>query len=361
MVRKAILATLAAAAVVAGVVTGIFVLPAANAGTRCTNPSTVFHGQGSKGFGDYYADADMWNAGGHDITQTMGVCSHNSWYVEASASDHQDGAVLAYPNMHRDYHNWSNGSEPKISSFPAIQSSFEHTAPSSGVWDVAYDIWLNGVADKNSTELMIWTQNSGQRPAGSKHGTVSVSGHDWDLWASSDNKYVAFVAPKAVKSGTLDLKAFMKYLMDHGRLSTGSTLGQVDYGVEIVSTGGSKQRFDFTDFSVGTSRTAASSVASTPTHTAPSATPTAPAHSKRAVVAAGRVSVTPQAKKATSLHVSFPAGRFGKAPVVTTTPMTSVPSRVSTSVDHVTRSGFVLHVYSTDATKATVGWTAIQP
>jgi hypothetical protein len=352
VVRKAIIATLAVAAVVAGVITGILVIPAAHAGTRCTNPSTVFHGQDSKGFGDYYADADMWNSGGHDITQTMGVCSHNSWYVEASAASHQDGAVLSYPNMHRDYHNWSNGSEPKVSSFPAIQSTFEHSAPSGGVWDVAYDIWLNGVADKNSTELMIWTQNSGQRPAGSKRDTVSISGHSWDFWASNDNKYIAFVAPKAVTSGTLDLKAFTKYLMDHGRLSSGSTLGQVDYGVEIVSTGGSKQRFDFTDFSVSTSKTATSSVQSTPTHTAaPSA----------AVVAAGKVSVTPEAKKATSVHVSFPAGRFKKAPVVTTTPMSAVPTRVSTSVDHVTTSGFVVHVYSTRAGKATIGWTAVQP
>lgn len=62
-----------------------------------------------------------------------------------------------------------------------LQSSFAHTAPSGGVWDVAYDMWLNGVADKNSTELMIWTQNSGQTPAGSKRGTVTISGHSWDL------------------------------------------------------------------------------------------------------------------------------------------------------------------------------------
>ena len=32
-----------------------------------------------------------------------------------------------------------------------------------------------------------------------------------------------------------------------------STLGQIDYGAEIVSTGGSPATFSFTDFSVSTS------------------------------------------------------------------------------------------------------------
>lgn len=249
MVRKAILATVAVLTLFAGLVVGAFVTPAARAAT-CTNPSTVFHGQGSTGLGDYYADADMWNAGGYDITQTMGVCSHDSWYVDVSAADHSDGAVLSYPNVHRDYHNWSTGAEPPISSFGSIRSSFAHTAPSGGTWDVAYDIWLNGVGDDNATELMMWTQHSGQTPSGTKRGTVSIDGHSWDLWTTDDNKYIAFVATQSVTSGTLDLKAVMQYLMDHGRLSTSSTLGQVDYGVEIVSTGGSQKHFDFTDFSV---------------------------------------------------------------------------------------------------------------
>lgn len=158
--------------------------------------------------------------------------------------------------------------------------------------------------------------------------------------------------PKAVTSGTLDLKAFLRYLMDHKRLPAGSTLGQIDYGVEIVSTGGAKKRFDFTDFSVGTTKGASSSAATTP------ATPTHPA---RAVVAAGRVSVTSKARTPASVHVSFPSGRFSKPPVVTTTAMTSTPGEVQTSVDHVTKSGCDVHVYSPDAERATIGWTAIQP
>jgi hypothetical protein len=41
--------------------------------------------------------------------------------------------------------------------------------------------------------------------------------------------------------------------MSSGRLSTTSTLGQVDYGVEVVSTDGRPTTFAFTDFALSTS------------------------------------------------------------------------------------------------------------
>lgn len=227
--------------------------PAPAAGQVCTNPSTVFHGQGSQGLGDYYADADIWNDNG-GIDQAMGVCSHSSWYVDVTAADHQDGAVLSYPNVHMDYHNWSSGDEPKLSQFGSIPTTFAHRAPSTGNWNVAYDVWLNGVADNGSTELMIWTQYHGsQDPSyvSNKIATVNVDGHQWNLFASSDHQYIVYQAPKGAQltSGSLDLKKFTDDLVSRGLLAAGSTLGQLDYGVEIVSTGGKKLHFDFTDFS----------------------------------------------------------------------------------------------------------------
>ncbi len=217
----------------------------------------VWNNWSSGGLGVYYADADWWAAGGYSYAQKTVICSYHSWYVQATADNSTgDGAVKAYPNVHRDYHDWGSGYEPTISAFHTVTSRFAHTSPGVGIYDVAYDIWLNGVASQGSTEVMIWTDNHQQVPGGSKVASqVSLSGHTWDVWSGSSNHYLAFVPSSGatMTSGNLDLLGFFKYLMTSGRLASTSTLGQVDYGVEIVSTDGLPARWDFTDFDVSTS------------------------------------------------------------------------------------------------------------
>ena len=66
--------------------------------------------------------------------------------------------------------------EPAISSLQSVTSTFAETSPGTGIYEDAYDIWLNGIADSGSTEVMIWTENHGQVPSGSVQGTVTI---DW--------------------------------------------------------------------------------------------------------------------------------------------------------------------------------------
>lgn len=219
----------------------------------CTNPSFVTTDpNGMWNNGGYVVHNNMWNVGGYNVSEKLSACAYNSWFVSATADDSKhDGAVKTYPNVHKDFHNWSTGVEPKLSSFSSIKSTYGATSPHTGVYDVAYDIWLNGVADNGSTEVMIWTDNQGQTPSGRKVAQVSLSGHTWDVWASTDNKYIAFVPVGGnVPSGSLDLKGFFDYLTGAGRLASTSTLGQICYGVEVVSTNGQPATFDFNDFSV---------------------------------------------------------------------------------------------------------------
>ena len=100
---------------------------------------------------------------------------------------------------------------------------------------------------------MIWTQNHGQTPGGSLLASdIKISGLSWDLYASSDNSYIAFVPSdgRAYPSGTLDLTAFFNYLIHGGQVASTSTLSQIDYGVEVVSTGGGTVRYNVTNFQV---------------------------------------------------------------------------------------------------------------
>jgi hypothetical protein len=244
-----------------------FALPAAASaatatpGAICTNPhwSTSGPGGGRSGPGiihvgdsPYIEDQDMWNAAGNDVSQTLNVCSHGSWYAEDTIPADTSTAVKTYPNVHVDYINWVTGVSPLLSNYHKITSSYAGQGPSTGIYEYAYDIWLNGFAAGHN-EVMIWTQNHGQTPGGSLVASdITISGLSWDLYASSDNSYIAFVPSqgRAYPSGTLDLTAFFNYLIQHGRVLSTSTLSQIDYGIEVVSTGGGTVRYDVTNFRV---------------------------------------------------------------------------------------------------------------
>ncbi len=99
----------------------------------------------------------MWNDGGGK--QTLKACAYNNWNVTATQPN--TTSVKTYPNVHKDY------DDKPLSSFNTLTSTFAAKTPHTGIYNVAYDIWLNGVATEGSTEVMIWTDNYKQVPAGS--------------------------------------------------------------------------------------------------------------------------------------------------------------------------------------------------
>jgi hypothetical protein len=207
------------------------------------NPSNAQDGVTLSGF---YVDTDTWNAMNYPVTQTMYVCDYNNWYVVANMNnDSGDGAVKTYPNVHMDF-----DSAPKVSSFSTISSSFAHTGPHVGIYEFAYDMWLNGVATNGSTEVMIWTDNYHQVPLGSSMETVTFDGQSYDVYKSGS--YIAFVETNNVTSGTVDLLAFFNHVIQKGWIVSNSTVGAIDYGVELVSTNGMSATFAVNNFSLTT-------------------------------------------------------------------------------------------------------------
>jgi len=195
----------------------------------------------------YFVYNDMWGVSGYSVSQTLYACSYSNWYVTATMNnDDGDGHVKTYPNSHRDW-----DSEPAISSLQSVTSTFAETSPGTGIYEDAYDIWLNGIADSSSTEVMIWTENHGQVPAGNQVTTVTLDGRSWAVWKG--NSYIAFVAGSNFTSGTMNLLTFFQWIMGQGWIPGNSTLGQVDYGAELVSTNGMPATFSFSNFSVSAS------------------------------------------------------------------------------------------------------------
>ena len=195
--------------------------------------------------GGYYVHNNMWNSSAGLGPETLYACAYHNWYVVSNQTNNA-GAVKTYPNVHKDY------ADVPISSFKSITSTFAATSPHVGIYNVAYDIWTNGVASSGSTEIMIWTENYKQVPAGTKAATVTLGGRDYDVWKTSNNHYIAFVPKMVVTSGTIDILELFQWTMTQGYLPMNSTLGQLDFGVEIVETGGGEATFRFTDFSITT-------------------------------------------------------------------------------------------------------------
>ena len=221
--------------------------PPPSTGTACTSPYfTTSDPNGGVTDHGYYVHNNLWNASKYPGTKgTTQVCSYRSWnHVGTASNSSGNGEVKTYPNVHKDY------SGRTISSFSTLKSSFAATAPGVGIYNVAYDLWLNGVPND---EVMIWTDNHKQVPAGSRFASgVSLGGHSWDVYATSGNGYIAFVPSGGARltSGTIDIKAMLSYLVAQGRVASSATVDQICYGVEIVDTGGAPATWKFTDFSI---------------------------------------------------------------------------------------------------------------
>jgi hypothetical protein len=211
----------------------------------CTDPKyTTSDPNGMWDLAPYFVANDMWNADAYSVSQTLHGCSYSDWYAVATMNNSNgDGAVKTYPNSHRDF-----DSLPAISSFSSITSTFAESGPGTGIYEDAYDIWLNGIGGNGATEVMIWTDNHGQTPGGSKQTTVTLDGRSYSVWRTGT--YIAFEAGSNFSSGTVNLLDFFKWLMSHGWVASNATLGQVDYGAELVSTNGVPATFSVSDFSV---------------------------------------------------------------------------------------------------------------
>jgi hypothetical protein len=223
--------------------------PAAAGSTSCAHPSFVTSAPtGIWGNGGYYVYNNMWNVSGYSVSQTLYACSYSNWYVTATMNnDSGDGAVKTYPNVQMNF------SEPQISSLHSVTSTYAQTSPQTGIYEDAYDIWLNGVASSGSTEVMVWTENHDQVPAGSQEATATFGANSYTVYRTSSGGYIAFVAGQNSSSGTVDLLAIFNWLIAKGWIPGNSTLGQICYGVELVSTNGVPATFSFTNFSISSS------------------------------------------------------------------------------------------------------------
>jgi hypothetical protein len=193
---------------------------------------------------DRYAS---WNNGGYTVyndvwsssagPQTISANSYGNWWVDSNQPN--TNGVKSYPNS-------SKTVGKTLSSLNHVTSSVNFSVPSSGVWDAAYDIWDNN----HAYETMVWMNERGAGPLGSKVATASVGGSTWNVYNGSNgsNKVFSFVRTSGTDSGSVDILAVLKWVEAKGWFGN-ITLGQVQFGFEISGTSGT-QTFKVNSYSV---------------------------------------------------------------------------------------------------------------
>jgi len=219
---------------------------ASSAANAADHVFTTSERNGGWADGGYYVHNNLWNSAKYNpCTSTLYASSYDNWYVVARMNNQTgDGAVKTYPNVHKDYHS------VPIGSFDSITSTFSETSPRVGIYNVTYDIWINGIATPDCTEIMIWTENFKQTPGGRYVQDVTFGGRTYRVYKRSNSGYIAFVATNSFTSGTVDLLEIMNWAITKGWFSTKSTLNQICFGFETVSTDDGDAKFQVSAFSI---------------------------------------------------------------------------------------------------------------
>ena len=211
-------------------------------GGGCTNGDVINEGAGLSFFEpsgeEYFVHNNNWNdtAGGNSV---ITACNYDNWHVVSNIPKHGDNSVQTYPNVHRDYQNRA------LSTIDSARFAATGSRCAGCIYNIAFDIWIG---NEFTHELMIWTDNWNQVPAGNMVGVATIGGQQYQVWqsGSGDGGILTYVSVIPQTSGTMPLAAFFADVRARGWTPT--TTWQVDYGVEVVDTNGNPERFTFTDF-----------------------------------------------------------------------------------------------------------------
>ncbi|MDA0564140.1 hypothetical protein LG943_07340 [Streptomonospora sp. S1-112] len=174
--------------------------------------------------GRYIVQNNVWGA---DTRQCVEVNGTSFRVTTADHNNSTSGAPAGYPSIYVGchYRNCTIGSglPVQVSRMNTVTSSWQTSSPSTGVYNVAYDLWYDADPNapaQNDAELMIWLKyQGGVQPIGQRVATgVSVAGATWDIWQGNIGwNVISFIrtTPTDSVSG-LDLTAFTDVAVARG-------------------------------------------------------------------------------------------------------------------------------------------------
>jgi len=195
--------------------------------------------------------------------QTVSANSPGDWQV-VSTEPAGNTSVKTYPNVQQLTNNWpwagsgcgGSCSDAPIAGLSTLTSSYAETTPRGGtIAQFAWDIWLSNTSGSN--EIMVWVDNSNRGNGGSTQiGTAAIGGQAWTLYeygGPGGEIIWSLGAPGTFAqqpSGIVDLLALLHDLQTRGIVPAGASIGQIDAGWEICSTGGGPETFTVSNYTV---------------------------------------------------------------------------------------------------------------
>jgi glycosyl hydrolase family 12 len=195
--------------------------------------------------GAYMVQNNEWGSG---APECVAVATGGGFTVSKSAiANPSGGSPGGYPSIYRGCH-WgvcTPGSGlpvpvSKLLSQGTVTTSWATTQPSTGSYDVAYDIWFNQApttsGQPDGAELMIWLNHQGPiQPYGSRAGTATIDGRSYQVWFGQRGwNTISY----SMESGTtavqdLDIGKFAADAMRRGWIQKPWYLIDVEAGFEI--------------------------------------------------------------------------------------------------------------------------------
>jgi hypothetical protein len=224
---------LAAVTAVAGLVVAFGPPEATAATTICEKfGSTKIQG------GRYVVQNNEWGA---SDGQCISVSDNGFTITSGNHNVPTNGAPASYPAIYAGCHygNCSSGSglPLQVNRFGSLPSSVAYST-TGGYWDAAYDLWFdpnpNQAGQNTGAELMIWGSHQGPpQPIGSKVGTASLAGANWDVWIGNIGwNVISYVRQQTTNSLNLNLADFTNDAVRRGQVQTSWYLTSVQFGFE---------------------------------------------------------------------------------------------------------------------------------
>jgi hypothetical protein len=225
----------------AGLATALLIVGAGSASAAPAVRWSSWSINASKFYGKYDVRQDGWNChpcGPQEIWATSGT----HWGIRSKQA-RGNVAVLSYPDNQVLIYN-------SISRLHMLQGRYNLSQPRKGDFEAAYDIWIqdNGQPQgwNNDTEVMVWVDNHGQRPAGNVVTHGRIYGKRFALWSDGgkDQSNVTYTLafPNSHK-GVTHILAIFGWLKRHGWISHNAADLDVEFGWEICSTNGVYENF----------------------------------------------------------------------------------------------------------------------
>jgi hypothetical protein len=231
----------------------------------------------SNGYNTYVSN-QIW-APNPGTTSTLTAYDPGDWNVAVSAGPAGYSGVQGSPLIQQQMDNWcaaqntwdnftpygcGNGlSDTPVSVLTQLASTYAETMPHNPqtIAQAAWDVWVNNDAGY-AGENMIWVDNVNRGSGGADQkcglaGQVAcpvIGGQAWTLYNYGGGENIwSLGAPGTFaqqSSGTVDILALLRWEQANGFMAVGATLGLVNFGWEICSTGGVPEQFSVTGYSL---------------------------------------------------------------------------------------------------------------